>query len=1182
MFKQKIIDKYSKNLDETKLKAAYENFKSYQAKAEAIKSFKEEEYQDGFLRDVFEACLGYTLKTTNPNDYNLSRERKNETDGKKADGAVSIDSEVVALIELKDQNTKNLDVAKKGELSPVDQCFRYLNSHQKAKYAIVSNFDELRLYVGKKTEYEKFNLFSLDYDDFKRLYLTLSFESIKSGLTAKLKEETDSFEKQISKELYRDYSLFRSGLFEDIRKNNKHIEPHKLLRLTQTLCDRIIFILFAEDRELLRKNTIKEIRERYHNDIVGLSMYEYYKIYFKAINEGNEKLGIMPYNGGLFSENAELDSLVISDERLDLQAQKLSDYDFESDISVNILGHIFEQSLTDLEELSASLCGENIDKSKSKRKKDGVFYTPEYITRYIVANTLGKLCEQKREELGISSRIEPPKNPKKLTKTEEAAKSALQEYREWLKTLKICDPACGSGAFLNQALEYLIAEHKTTAQQIIYFGDLTATEDIEKSILEHNLYGVDINEEAVEIARLSLWLRTASKGRKLTNLSDKIKCGNSLIADKSVAENAFDWQAEFAEVFPKVMIDTNIIGNFTDEGNANKTDTSIENSKKLYQYAKEQKVKLVYSTMGEFEINKISDMDKKKIQSALIEPLPKEHGVFMWGSGGGWGKDVWATDEQIELFDKVKNIISENRSDATNFIEDAGMLISAQMNNVKYFITNNDKDFIKGERREELEKLTGIKIFTSQEFVEYFNGGKYKYGFDVIIGNPPYGAQLSEEHKKYFYARFKTVEYQINTYTLFMEMLSFLTVPKGKVGYIIPATWLAQNYFKNLRHHLIENFAFDNLILFRYEVFENTTIGETSTFLAEHSIPHNEQDIGFGVVNEVSEFDSLSFTSVKQSEWAQNYDKGFNLAFDTEQTTIIRQMEKGAIRLEEIADIVNGIKPYETGKGMPSQTAEDVKNRIYDADHKIDDSYRQYIVGGNIQKFTVTPDATKWIKFGSNLAAPRNFDFSKNKIVVRQTSDVIICAIDYNGFLNFNNVHNVILKSQDSISHETLAVILNSSLMDVYYTYLVPEKGRTFAEVKGVNLRKLPIKIPASEQNQILTELYHQISALKKQLNTLNIEFKSYLNTVLNVIKIPSKLDAPQNMSFDELKTVLEKSKVDIKDISVFRSVKQMHDEMVGLQGEVGRVNSEIDKVIGGLYGFGTEENTGSATKWHR
>ncbi len=988
MFKQKIIERHTKNIDEAKLKTAYENMRAYQAKVQEIKNLKEEQYQDGFLRDVFVDCLGYTMQPDC--DYNLSRERKNEIDSKKADGAITIDSDVIALIELKDQNTKNLDAARKGELSPVDQCFRYLNSHQKAKYAIVSNFDELRLYVGKKTEYEKFNLFSLDFEGFKRFYLVLSFESVKNGLPQKLKEETDSFEKQISKELYRDYSLFRSRLFEDICANNSHTEPQKLLRHTQTLCDRIIFILFAEDRELLGKNTIKEIRERYHSDIVGLSMYDYYKIYFKAINEGNPKLGILGYNGGLFARNAELDSLFISDKSLDMQAQKLSDYDFESDISVNILGHIFEQSLTDLEELLASLNGKTIDKSKSKRKKDGVFYTPEYITRYIVANTLGRLCEEKKASLDIIA-AQRPQNTKKLTKIEEAQKSALQEYKEWLKSLRICDPACGSGAFLNQALEYLISEHKATAQQIVYFGDLTATEDIEKSILEHNLYGVDINEEAVEIARLSLWLRTAQRGRKLTNLSDKIKVGNSLISDGSVDDRAFDWQAEFPDVFARG-------------------------------------------------------------------------------------------------------------------------------------------------------------------------------GFDVIIGNPPYGAQLSEEHKKYFYANFKTVEYQIDTYTLFMEMLSLLTAPKGKAGYIVPSTWLAQNYFKNIRRFLIENFAFDNLILFKYDVFENVT-AETSIFIAECSIPSDKQEIAYCVLDEVKDFEHLEFQKINRLEWAQNYDKGFNLTFDSNQTAIIRKMEEGGVKLEDIADIVSGMVPYESGKGTPKQTIEDVKNRIYDADYKMDESYLQYIVGGNIQKFTVTPDATKWIKFGSNLAAPRNFDYSQNKIVVRQTSDIIICAVDYEGFLNLKSIHNIVLKSQESISHEALAVILNSSLMDVYYTYLVPEKGRVFAEVKGVNLRKLPIKIPTSEQNQILTELYHQMLVLKKRLNTQNTEFKSYLNTVLNVIKIPSKLDTPQNMSFDELKTVLEKSKVDMKDISVFRSVKQLYDEMLYLGKEIIELNRQIDLAVVRLYG---------------
>ena len=246
---------------------------------------------------------------------------------------------------------------------------------------------------------------------------------------------------------------------------------------------------------------------------------------------------------------------------LDLQAQKLSDYDFASEISVNILGHIFEQSLTDLEELQASINDTAFDTKKSKRKKDGVFYTPEYITKYIVDNTLGKLCNDKRLELNIGSdALAPPKNPKRLTKAEETTKTNLEAYKIWLFDLKILDPACGSGAFLNQALEFLITEHKALQDDLAKMGDLFASYAVEESVLENNLYGVDINEDAVEIARLSLWIRTAVKGRELTKLADKIKCGNSLIDDKSVVDNAFVWEEEFSEVFERGGFDV-VIGN---------------------------------------------------------------------------------------------------------------------------------------------------------------------------------------------------------------------------------------------------------------------------------------------------------------------------------------------------------------------------------------------------------------------------------------------------------------------------------------------------------------------------------------------------------------------------------------------------------------------------------------------
>ena len=171
------------------------------------------------------------------------------------------------------------------------------------------------------------------------------------------------------------------------------------------------------------------------------------------------------------------------------------------------------------------------------------------------------MCSEKREELQIGSEtLVSPSNPKKLTKQEQQTKDNLQEYKNWLLNLKILDPACGSGAFLNQALEYLISEHKNLQNDLALMGDLFASYMVEEEILEHNLYGVDINEDAVEIAKLSLWLRTAKRGRPLTKLVDKIKCGNSLIDDKNVVPNAFVWEEEFKEVFENGGFDI-VIGN---------------------------------------------------------------------------------------------------------------------------------------------------------------------------------------------------------------------------------------------------------------------------------------------------------------------------------------------------------------------------------------------------------------------------------------------------------------------------------------------------------------------------------------------------------------------------------------------------------------------------------------------
>jgi hypothetical protein len=211
-----------------------------------------------------------------------------------------------------------------------------------------------------------------------------------------------------------------------------------------------------------------------------------------------------------------------------------------------------------IEALQVEIKGKQFDTKTSKRKKDGVFYTPKFITKYIVDNTLGKLCEEKKTELGINEmELDESfryRKEKGFTAKTQAMYDKRMAYRDFLLSLKICDPASGSGAFLNQALTFLIEEHewidhnrKILERQDERFGGY----DIETSSLENNLFRVDINEEAVEIAKLSLWLRTARRGRKLSNLNSKIKCGNSLIDDPDVAgDKAFKWFKEFPEVFP--------------------------------------------------------------------------------------------------------------------------------------------------------------------------------------------------------------------------------------------------------------------------------------------------------------------------------------------------------------------------------------------------------------------------------------------------------------------------------------------------------------------------------------------------------------------------------------------------------------------------------------------------------
>ena len=567
LLQKNIIKKYLALLSEEQTLAAWNQYQSYFLNEEIqqnIRLSKEEQFQEGFLRELFVKVLGYTLNPS-PN-FNLITEKKNETNSKKADGAIQKEDKVIGVIELKDHKTTDLS-----KVEP--QAFNYKSQHPYARYVVISNFEKLRLYIDNAVEYREWDLFHLSSEDFSELYLCLAWPQVERGVALQMKQESVSSEDQITKALYRDYSNFKRALFADILKQNPTPEGKDekewqllLFKKTQKLLDRLLFIFFAEDCGLLPPNSMVKIidqwvklKEEYDE---YKPFYDRVKKYFGYMNTGyqGKQYEIFAYNGGLFKPDEVLDNITITDEVLVEHTRKLSEYDYESDVDVNILGHIFENSLSEIEEVTQQINNGAIPQT-SKRKQDGVFYTPQYITKYIVENTVGRLCAEKKQELKIVE-DEYFSDQRRQKQTKKRLLDQLKQYREWLLQITILDPACGSGAFLNAALSFLMAEHRLIDEmEAKVAGSSLVFQDVENSILEHNLYGVDINEESVEIAQLALWLRTAKPHRKLNSLNENIKCGNSLISDPAIAgEKAFNWQEQFPKVFEKGGFDV-VIGN---------------------------------------------------------------------------------------------------------------------------------------------------------------------------------------------------------------------------------------------------------------------------------------------------------------------------------------------------------------------------------------------------------------------------------------------------------------------------------------------------------------------------------------------------------------------------------------------------------------------------------------------
>ena len=708
---------------------------------------------------------------------------------------------------------------------------------------------------------------------------------------------------------------WREMLARNIALRNS-LSVRELNDSVQRIIDRIIFLRIAEDRGIEDYGALRGICN-------GSNTYVRLQELFEKADDR--------YNSGLFHfrvEKGETEppdrltpSLVIDDKPLRDILKTLyypdSPYEFAV-LPADILGQVYEQFLGRVIRLTSDHRAVVEDKPEVK-KAGGVFYTPIYIVDYIVKNTVGKLLEGK--------------TPRKA------------------ESLRILDPACGSGSFLLGAYQYLLdwhlrqyvadgpEKHTKAKRPALYSGQggawhLTTAE--RKRILLNNIYGVDIDHQAVEVTKLSLLLKvledetgeTLNQQRKLfheralPDLGGNIKCGNSLV-----------------------------------------------------------------------------------------------------------GPDFY-DGKQMNLMDT--------------------------------------------------EEAQRVNVFDWQaEFPDIFKAG----GFDAVIGNPPYGADLSNNVSTYLLSKYKLHDYQLDSYILFLEKAFLLLRKDAFFGMIIPNTWLLNLQYMKIRKYIFENIKILQIIHYLKKVFAKATV-DTEVVILQKTLPGVKNDIEISIN---SKDDHTTNYLISQKRWQENNGKQVNI-FEVPEFVELADRLKVFTVLDELYIVTQGTKPFQVGKGKPPQTREIVDNKPFVAEVRKDETFRPLLRGRLINKYKIMWNNNYWISFGDWLAEPRysaNYDVQE-KIIVRQTGDSIIATLDKEQFVVRDNLYTIVSRTQLSDLRFLLG-LLNSRLLNWYYqSTLNPEKGEALAQVKRGHLAQLPIaKISNPDEKKMydqMVQLVEQMLALHKQL----------------------------------------------------------------------------------------------------
>ncbi len=652
--------------------------------------------------------------------------------------------------------------------------------------------------------------------------------------------------------------------------------------------------------------------------------------------------------------------------------------DAEVGVDPEMLGKIFENLLED-------------------NKDKGAFYTPKEIVRYMCQESLTAYLQTGIEDAEVKEHIA---NFVKTNDVEElggASSELAMSIDQKLIDVKICDPAIGSGAFPMGLLRELYACRKSIE---IFEEDNAA--DIKRHIIQNNIYGVDIEKGAVDIARLRFWLALIIDEKEpmpLPNLDFKIMQGNSLL-----------------ESYKGVDLDVT--------------------SKKLK-----------------------TGKDTKKTRGVLSLGFEE-------------------TDVQKTIQDLVKSYFS---------ITDHTLRAQRRQQIDKYV-----KDYIKvcAEGNHEVQDAVDeLEIPNDQFFLwhTYFADVFEKGGFDIVIGNPPYGVSIKDDYRKAVVASWGNVpDYEI--YYYFIVLAAPLLKEKGIMSYIIPNTFLFNTFAKHFREMLVEKWnVLEILDCTKFPIFESAVVRNAINLFQKDS--EGSKQVGYRNTANVTSFSDLLerervFMTV-ESLLAMNQNWGLAFYLGANDIKVINQISSSIDSICNHYDVSQGYIPYRKSDLIKIYGKEEgeriVKERLWHSQQPLDNTYIQEIYGRDITKYSYHSTG-EYVKYGKHLACYVDLKFfNSSRLLVREITNpqIIACLLD-ELFVNDPQLISVIVRDE-RYSLEFLWGILNSKLATYYHFHHSPKATKgAFPKILVQDIKGFPLPIASDEQISSLGKVSKKVLTKKK------------------------------------------------------------------------------------------------------